>query len=962
MTDAAGSSRKLAEKGFGVTDMQAPQLTVIEPLAGSVHGEECALIVTALDDAAGVAAVEYSVDGGEWIGLELFDSATGTYSGIWRPAVEGWHSLRFRAADKAGNVCEYVSVDLSVDLRTPFEKLTGTLAVDSGVLYIGQEASFLYSLTNDSATVLDGITVRIVLSESGSGAVAADVSETVSLPQSGIYSANLNRSTADLAAGEYRALLQVQQESAVRDLAEVAFELGPSIEEVETPPDLINVLVWVNDWCPPRDCPCAECHQDLCVSEELVESALRDRVDNYRIVSRQLEFEKELRNPLYTDIVILGNFEPLGCVASAELRERVNAGSGLVSSLWIKYVHAAGGFCWDLATLFGVEWLCLPMFCDIQVQTVESPVTPAAVFAADGMAVRIGAGANAEVVGTISHGDEEYPGIVTGSYGQGRSVFFAFDLGLTLDAATLDLLGEMLGRSISYVHQERNHETVLPYGAVPLKYAVTSLGGAVMLKAAVSYPETADLYDPGQQSWVNDNPWLVELPLAAGATRDITCYVVAPDMAGEHNLQTEVDFELEGEDIHYGEYARVFNVTMDMATMTAQLLAALDDLDTSFWEIWKVLAARTCIERLAAREVATAFDIEMNIHDVLGALESVLAIRSADTAEVRVRLDQLLAALEGKAYLFVPPLEILDVRVELSDSGVSCGDAVDLNCTVTNQGKQVLYGVRLDLELVNTITGRRELLASEECNLERGLPYEMAFTLDTGGFDPGRYRVELVATDPADTAIIACADLDIAAVPHAPVAEAGGPYLARTGEAVMLDASASSDPDTGTSEFGLPPFDGIILYEWENDPDGASEFDDASGMITWLPGFADPGRYEILLRVTDNTALAFAGSGGQNLTADDAAEVMISSPGFDSFHAYPFWQDVCLGWDSFGAGEYEVLRSDQGPNRGYSVIGVTSAESYRDCGISRRTDYWYRVRCGSGGETRLSASGHVYLW
>ncbi len=93
-----------------------------------------------------------------------------------------------------------------------------------------------------------------------------------------------------------------------------------------------------------------------------------------------------------------------------------------------------------------------------------------------------------------------------------------------------------------------------------------------------------------------------------------------------------------------------------------------------------------------------------------------------------------------------------------------------------------------------------------------------------------------------------------------PVAEAGGPYDAKTEDEITMDASVSFDPDGDT-----------LTYEWDLDNDGG--YDDATG-VTATTVFNEAGEYTIRLRVTDIFGL----------TDVDTATVTVSenipSPGF----------------------------------------------------------------------------------
>ena len=86
-------------------------------------------------------------------------------------------------------------------------------------------------------------------------------------------------------------------------------------------------------------------------------------------------------------------------------------------------------------------------------------------------------------------------------------------------------------------------------------------------------------------------------------------------------------------------------------------------------------------------------------------------------------------------------------------------------------------------------------------------------------------------------------------VNDAPTGDAGGAYTANEGSSVVLDASASSDPDQGTN----------LTYSWDLNADGI--FGDATGVnptVTWtelsalVPNVDDgPGTYPVVVQVDD---------------------------------------------------------------------------------------------------------------
>ena len=100
-------------------------------------------------------------------------------------------------------------------------------------------------------------------------------------------------------------------------------------------------------------------------------------------------------------------------------------------------------------------------------------------------------------------------------------------------------------------------------------------------------------------------------------------------------------------------------------------------------------------------------------------------------------------------------------------------------------------------------------------------------------------------------------------------ADAGGAYAISEGDALTLDASASTDPDSGASD---------RRYLWDLDGDGA--FDDASGAnptLSWAQlqalGIADDGHHTIRLRVESTVLGAGMGNPVEAVASLDVANV-----------------------------------------------------------------------------------------
>lgn len=228
---------------------------------------------------------------------------------------------------------------------------------------------------------------------------------------------------------------------------------------------------------------------------------------------------------------------------------------------------------------------------------------------------------------------------------------------------------------------------------------------------------------------------------------------------------------------------------------------------------------------------------------------------------------------------------------------------------------------------------------------------------------PCAYPVKLRVTDDAVPPLTATTvvTINITNPPHPPVANAGGPYTVSmcVSDSLALDGSASFDQDQGQHQTGGNyPNDTITAWDWDLKAP-LTDFTDKSGVKPTVAGgdlasFFTAGSNTIALRVTDNTALAYPGSGQPNLTNVDFATVNVASGCLCELTAIAKAGMVQLNWSAMEAGAtYTISRSTAGPNTGFAVIrsGYTNAYPlFVDTGLTNGKTYYYRV-------TKMSATG-----
>ncbi|MFH1675186.1 MAG: hypothetical protein ABIF87_17420, partial [Pseudomonadota bacterium] len=411
-----------------------------------------------------------------------------------------------------------------------------------------------------------------------------------------------------------------------------------------------------DDGCDGRE----ECHDKQCIRVDLLKSILDEAVTSYYIVYDRKEFEKELRNPYYTDILILGDHKSLEDHYDEELREKVYSGTGLISSLWLRHGHGKDdddkSDDWKGSTLFGVRYKGKLSNKYPVVQTVESPISAEGAIAATGKARRVETADDTTIAATIGgkHGDA-YPAIILNDYGVGKTIYCAFDLGLSLNDDTYEQIAALIKDSIAYVHRSEATTVYAPYRFIPVELTVKSLGGSLDVQITETFPERLDLYCPILGEWITESPWTITMHLEPDETGTIAFYALAPDMPETYTLETEIGF-LTGETYTFFENVSLdVEVGTDTATRMEDVIAELSALSIAHKEESKVKKVIKHLEKVQERTITTKKDIKKNIHDILKAIKYLFDIKSVDIADIRLMLDTLMRIEQGRYYFFVPP-------------------------------------------------------------------------------------------------------------------------------------------------------------------------------------------------------------------------------------------------------------------------------------------------------------------
>jgi len=546
------------------------------------------------------------------------------------------------------------------------EGITGTITASPSPVYRGDKEAVAYSITNIGNMDIANLQIQVLVVNPDTKEIKHTYNASATITMGSASAGGFSISTIPLEPRKYLVILQVQSPamSEPKTIANALFEVIPGLEATKGILDMVNLLVWINDKCnhhpAQKGVECPEPPSHDCIRADLVERILREAAINYYIVYDKDAFEYEMRNPFYTDFMILGDHAPLTDHYADELREQVYAGKGLFSSLYLKHGIGIGPWHED-DPLFGLTYHGkLPGFSH-KIDIPEGLLSAAVSFKATGDALRVEVDDPNQILGWIGwqKGEncnptpKEYPGIVQNQYGIGKTLFFAFDIGKTLDEESYQIMSEIIKKGLSLIHTPANTELFAPYQYVPIAITLKDLDGAIDLRITETYPQGIKIYDPYAGKWITDHPWQFDIHLDSEATETIFYYAFTPDQAGSHVLQTAIEYAEEGNYYPCQMPSVTLPIAQDAAQTAQQILAALDALQVSrYYDRAAIKLAMMFINNVKTRTVRSFFDAEKNIHDILKAVDAVLSIESADTSDIRLMMDELLKIWEAKAYAF----------------------------------------------------------------------------------------------------------------------------------------------------------------------------------------------------------------------------------------------------------------------------------------------------------------------
>lgn len=579
----------------------------------------------------------------------------------------GIYNVRLEVFDNADYLSTSTTSFTIVSTNASAQGLQGTVSVTPTPVYQGKDVTLGYSVNNIGNEDISQLNIKILIVDPVTQEVKSEYSDQQPIAKaSSIINLNLNNvKTAYLSPGTYLAILQVATTTMTefKTLAKANFDVKDGLEVSKTVPSIGNLLVWVNMKCKKTKCGGDGHHEDKdCIRIDLLENILKNASVGYLIVYDKKDFQQQLRNSYFTDYMIIGYQHEFEDHYRDELRELVYSGKGLISSVFVTH-----GQC-D-TPLLGIKFRGhLSKYENVEL--IDSPISVAGTLAIEGKTSRAELLADATVAGWFQpYGHDKYwfkeehhcdhchtehnPAIVLNNYGQGKSVYFAFDIGQTLDDNNYDQIASLITNSITYVHKPIDgNGSFLPNQLVPVEVKIKSLGGIFDLKIKETYPSEIKIYDPVTSQWITDNPWMQDMQLESDATNYFNYYALTPDIPATYTLQTEIGYQLNNSFNLYKTANTQITVGSDTIStiLPDNIITALNALPVTTKERKTVSRAVKYIERVKNRGNGSLKACEENIHDILKAVEEIMDISSCDISQVRLMMDMLMQINQGKYY------------------------------------------------------------------------------------------------------------------------------------------------------------------------------------------------------------------------------------------------------------------------------------------------------------------------
>lgn len=556
--------------------------------------------------------------------------------------------------------------------------LSGALTVSPAEVETGQSVVVGWQLQNAGNADFVGMPLQLALRKVGENVDEQVLTETVSqLSQGGAESGFRSVVPSGVAGSQYTVALSVEVGGQLRLLSEAGFVMKApvnvgEVDVVPAPGSRSRLLVYYSchhGWHAGLVGWILGQHNASCFSQR--EQVLRQYLDQqsvpYLLVKNESDFVRALRGGDYNNYWLLGAVEKLSPWLVAELREAVNRGDSLVIDGVVQ-----SWFNFDLYELAGVSFrgrlnftdsrlhLDAPVFAEANRElTPDTEPTPLFLKVNRGdvtawWEARFCNGVAKDWDRSAPQDNsfynrihERYPAIVSGRYGQGRTLVLAFDLIASLKNATASAAWQaVLTDSLTYTVPDVQLRKRVPGESATFTFPIRNGVVAQTAIAELTLPAGArylgasvpgSVQPDGRVRWV--------FTLAEDALQMLEVDVRAPVTPGSYSAELAV--WPQGSTSEPQRFAVSLEVDQPLETRITRLRQQIESLTlTSGFD-----RSRRTLALLSYQQAQLAFNLQLHgaaIDQWVAAAGHLGNIGQTSAAPIRQELDLLIKELEAR--------------------------------------------------------------------------------------------------------------------------------------------------------------------------------------------------------------------------------------------------------------------------------------------------------------------------
>jgi hypothetical protein len=206
----------------------------------------------------------------------------------------------------------------------------------------------------------------------------------------------------------------------------------------------------------------------------------------------------------------------------------------------------------------------------------------------------------------------DLPAVVLNQFGEGRTVFLAYDI---LESARKDAGGThagLLGNSANYLAPESTGPEPAGIGLIQTTVSFEGAGSNLLaidtLASGLTHLSLFGLKEP---------PLEYRFSLEEGTQATYRYFVRFPDQIGDYAKTTELFLELDGTAVAYDTYEHVFTVATDSTELLRQAMLMVEDLQTQHPHArWFLNKIQSDLEAIKTLRKTTKSDYEKVISEV----------------------------------------------------------------------------------------------------------------------------------------------------------------------------------------------------------------------------------------------------------------------------------------------------------------------------------------------------------